>query len=458
MRNQDSLIQKIANLKHKFDSVKANFKYNFPQRKLRIVGVTGTDGKTTTTSLIYHILKQNKLNVAYISTIKAQIGDEALNIGLHVTTPEPWDVPKYLRKMVDKGIEFAILESTSQGLQQNRLWGIKYDAVTITNIKSDHLDYHKSWKNYAESKFLIIKQLAQHGLAVLNRDDSVSYNWLKSRIDMYNQENSLDVIWYSKNDVKNYKYDVNGLRFTFKGIEFNIPLLGEYNLENTLAAINICNKYLRLQQIANACKSFQTPKGRMEVIQKTPFTAIIDFAHTPHALGNALRSLTPMKDKHTKIIVVFGCAGKRDKKRREMGQIAAQFADVIVLTSEDPRDEKLANINNDIINYAQQYKGLLIKRFKDTNTYKTTSINDIKTQIHTTLNNNLKPIITFDEDTTLSRVDAIDFAVKIAQKHDIVFLTGKAHEASQCFGDKEYPWDEHRYLNKALKNLNTGKK
>src|SRR6185369_9500808 len=153
-RTQNSPIQKIANIYHMFQSIKANYKYGFPFKELKIIGITGTDGKTTTTSMIYHIFKQNKLKAAYISTIKGEIGSEKIDTGLHVTTPEPWDVPKYLRMMVNKGIKYAILESTSQGLQQNRLWGIKFDAATITNIKSDHLDYHKTWENYARAKFM----------------------------------------------------------------------------------------------------------------------------------------------------------------------------------------------------------------------------------------------------------------------------------------------------------------
>jgi UDP-N-acetylmuramoyl-L-alanyl-D-glutamate--2,6-diaminopimelate ligase len=455
MRTQNNLIQKLANLYHQAQSIKANFKYNFPYKDLKFIGVTGTDGKTTTTAMINHIMKQNELKVAYISTIKAEIGNQKIDTGLHVTTPDPWDVPKYLRMMADKGIEYAIIESTSQGLQQNRLWGIKYDAVTITNIKSDHLDYHKSWQNYAKAKFLAVKKLHTNGLAVLNADDLTSKDWLKEQLS---ENTDKEIIWYSKKDIKNYKYTIDGLKFEYKGVKFNIPLLGEYNLENSLAAINITNRYLRLPQIAKALASFQTPTGRMEVIQKQPFTAIIDFAHTPHALENALGALTPLKSNtDAKVIAVFGCAGKRDKRRREMGRVAAQQADLTILTAEDPRDEKLADINNDIVNYAQQFKGVLIKRIKDTHEYTELNLNELKNSIQLTIQTGQKPFIAFDEDTVKSRIEAIDLAVRLAEKNDIVFCTGKAHEESQCFGSKEYPWNEHRYLKRSLEKLTKGK-
>lgn len=457
MRTQNNPLQKLANIKHKLQSIRANMKYKFPYKKLKIIGVTGSEGKTTVIMLIYHILKQNGLKAAYTSTIKGQIGSRPLEMGLHVTTPEPWDMPKYLSMMVEQGIEYAVIESTSQGLEQNRLWGIKYDAVAITNIKSDHLDYHGTWENYARAKYQIIQKLGERGLAVLNKDDKNGYDWLKQNVDELNDNGKLDVTWVSKSDVTDYKYDINGLRFKYKGVSFTVPLLGEYNLENALMAINICNKYLRLPNIAKAIASFQTPTGRMEVVQKSPFTAIIDFAHTPNALHNALNSLTPLKNSSTKIITVFGCAGKRDKKRREMGKVAAELADIIILTAEDPRNEKLFDINTDIVNYARQYKGDLIIRFADTTEYRSTNINTIKEKITSAFDEGKKPIIAFDEDAIASRVDALDLAAKLAGKDDILFATGKSHEASLCFGEKEYSWNEHKYLKRALKNLKAGK-
>jgi len=458
MRTQDSPIQKLANLKHRFQSIRANLRHGFPYKKLKIIGVTGTDGKTTTTMMIYHILKQNKIKAAYISTIKAQIGNNEIDTGFHVTTPEPWDVPKYLDMMVKAGTDIAILETTSQGLEQNRLWGMNFDAAAITNIKSDHLDYHRTWENYAKSKFKILEKLSNGGLAVLNKDDAKSYDWLKKNADKLNEDNRFNILWYSKNDVKNFKYSVDGLKFKYKGVDFALPLLGEYNLENALAAINICNKYLRLPLIAKALKSFQTPNGRMEIIQKKPFISIIDFAHTPNALENALKSLAPLRSSGGRIIAVFGCAGKRDKKRREMGRIAGKLADIIVITAEDPRTENLFEINYDIINYAHQAKGEVIKRFKDDKNFRATDIKSLETAIDNSITQDQKPIIVFDEESIQNRIDAIELATKIAKEGDIVFLTGKAHEESLCFGSTEYPWNEHTYLKHALKALHSDKK
>ncbi|MBW7953676.1 UDP-N-acetylmuramyl peptide synthase, partial [Candidatus Dojkabacteria bacterium] len=179
---QDHIIQKLKNRYHLLQSLIANLKHGFPARELKVIAVTGTDGKTTTTSMIYHVLKEAGLKVGYISTIEAKIADETLDTGLHVTTPDPWDVPYYLDKMRRKGITHVVLESTSSGLQQNRLFGIKFDAATITNIKTDHLDYHGTWENYAAAKYLVAKKLKEKGLLVLNGDDKKSAEWLKEKL------------------------------------------------------------------------------------------------------------------------------------------------------------------------------------------------------------------------------------------------------------------------------------
>lgn len=448
---QDNPIQKIKNIVHLFQSIKANIKYKFPSRKLKIIGVTGSDGKTTTTSMIYHILKSNGLKVAYMSTISAMIGDEELDTGLHVTTPEPWDVPRYIRKMVDKGTEYLVLESTSNGLHQNRLWGIKFDSATITNIRMDHLDYHGTWKNYAKAKFLLLKALKVKGLAVLNADDIKSAKWLERHIKELKQ--SIETVWYKKVHVQGLEEGVDGMKFKYKKVDFHIPVIGAYNLENALAVINICNKYLSLEDIAKAFETFPIPKGRMEVIQREPYTVIIDFAHTPNALEQALKSTLTIMKPESRLISVFGCAGKRDKSRRNMGAVSAKYSDITILTAEDPRDEKLKNINSDIFKTAKEEGGKLVERFVDRVNYQNKlSVEKLNSEINKTFSEDKKPFFAFDEDSVSSREDAIDLALKLAKPSDVVFITGKAHEQSLAFGkeEKEYKWSDHETVNKII--------
>jgi UDP-N-acetylmuramoyl-L-alanyl-D-glutamate--2,6-diaminopimelate ligase len=449
---QNSPWQKAKNFYHLLQSVKANLKFGFPARGIKLIAVTGTDGKTTTTSLIYHILKQNNLKVGYISTIEARIGDKKLDTGLHVTTPDPWDVPMYLKLMQQAGIKLAVLEATSSGLQQNRLWGVSFDSATVTNIKYDHLDYHGNWENYAAAKFQAVKKLVKGGLAVLNKDDNNSANWLNTMLNNSRKKDEITINWYSKSDITNLSSTLNGMSFVYHGQSFEVPLIGNYNIENSLAAINICERYLDLKQIAAAIKSFPTPKGRMEVITRKPVTIIIDFAHTGHALEEALKAVAPLKSGSARLITVFGCAGKRDKSRRGMGEVSARLADITVLTAEDPRDEKLRDVNSEIFEHAKPQSAALVQRFPGHNDYEKqkNKLTEFRSKADQALADEEKPFFAFDEDSINSRYDAIDFAIGIANEGDIVFITGKAHEQSLCFGDTEYPWSEHDAVGRVL--------
>lgn len=453
MTQNDSL-QKVKNFVHLLQSVYGNIRYGFPAKKLKILAITGSDGKTTSTMMLYHILQKSGIKVGYISTIGARIGDEELDTGLHVTTPDPWMVPKYLRMMVDQEIEYVVMEATSNGLEQNRLWGITFSGGLITNIKSDHLDYHKTWENYARAKFKLITQLSSGAPIVINKEDTKSYKWIKKEITRLNLKQDFNLIEVKLEDAKKAQFSLDGFSFFLDGQRFNLQLLGKYNLENALGVIALARHLLPLEVIAKSLESFRAPKGRMELVQTKPFTVIIDFAHTPNSLREALKSLKELKTRTQKLIVVFGCAGKRDKERRLMGTVASEFADIIILTAEDPRDEKLFDINTQIYENSKKTGGELVSRITNHKDYTNTKLSTLKTLIDTTLRAEKIPVITFDEDSVRSREDAIDLAIKLASKEDIVFTTGKAHEQSLAFGpeEKEYPWSEHNIVKKSLQS------
>lgn len=447
-------IQKLKNLYHKFQSAFASRKYSHPQNDLVIIGVTGTDGKTTTTSMIYHVLKSAGLPVGYISTIKAEFGDKQLDTGFHVTTPDPQDLPRYLKMMKDDGVKFVILESTSSGLQQNRLHGINFDSGIITNIRNDHLDYHGTWENYAKAKFRLVEMMKDKGLAVLNNDDEVSANWIKKQSNNIKQD--IYVKWISFSDIKNPKQSIEGISFEYLDTHFEIPLVGEHNFHNALQVINLCLRYTDISVIAKALSTFTSPEGRMEIIQKEPFAIIVDFAHTPNALNSALESVTKIQKNNGRIITIFGCAGRRDKGRRLMGEVSAKLSDITILTAEDPRDEKLASINDNIIEAGKKANGQLIYRVPNNEDFRQMHMDVMIRSIDEALESGKKPFIAFDEDNINSRRDAIEFALKIAKKGDIVFSTGKGHEKSLAFGEKEteYPWSDQAVIKEFITSMN----
>jgi UDP-N-acetylmuramoyl-L-alanyl-D-glutamate--2,6-diaminopimelate ligase len=395
-----------------------------------VIGVTGTDGKTTTTNLVYHILRTAGIKAGMISTVNAVVGGETLDTGFHVTTPEAPDIQRYLARMRDAGMTHVVLETTSHGLVQKRVAEVDYDLAAVTNVTHEHLDYHRTYEGYLTAKGKLIEALAEgdqagkqvEKLAVLNKDD-VSYPYL-SRIApvktiSYSFRSNAD-IWADQ--IENTP---TGLSFTVHGQGKDFPictsLIGAYNVYNSLAALGLTVFGLDIPVTAaqKAFQSVETVPGRMEPVDLgQDFLAIVDFAHTPNAIRQALETARELTD--GKLIAVFGSAGLRDvQKRKLMPEIAIQIADEIILTAEDPRTELLESILADMKEGAEKGGGKQGVDFW------------------------LEP----------DRPAAIRQAIAHARKGDLVIVCGKGHEQSMCFGQVEYPWDDRTALRAALVEL-----
>jgi len=362
-------MQKLKNIYHLFQAILANILYGFPSRKLKVIGITGTDGKTTTTHLIAHILKTAGKKVSFVSSVFSSIGGKESDIGFHVTTPSSFVLQKLLKESADNHDEYFVLETTSHALDQNRVWGIKYEIGVITNITHEHLDYHKTYEDYTKTKLKLLK-MAKVGIKNTNKIANI----------------------------------IN-----------KIPNLTKFNQSNYSAAYSVCKQLgLSDEEILKAMRTFQLPKGRLDLVYDKDFKIIIDFAHTPNALLQLLPAIRKLYLKgNGRLIHLFGSAGLRDfTKRSLMGQISGKYSDLIILTEED---------------------------------YRTENLKKICLQIASGMKNKDYQII-------LNRQKAIAQAIKIARKGDIVVLTGKAHEKSLCRGKTECPWDEYEAVKKALFN------
>ncbi|MCK4588784.1 UDP-N-acetylmuramoyl-L-alanyl-D-glutamate--2,6-diaminopimelate ligase, partial [Candidatus Woesebacteria bacterium] len=298
--------------------------YGHPSKKLKVIGVTGTDGKTTTATLIYWILKKAGKKAGLISTVSAKIGEKEFETGLHVTSSEPLKLQEFLAKMVEKKCEYVVLEVTSHGLDQERVAGIKFDIGVLTNITHEHLDYHKSWQAYRRAKAKLFEGV---NLVVLNKDDK-SFSYISRFVSK-----KAKIISYALKKAA----DLNLENIVLSG---KTKLLAEYNLANTLAAVAVTRELgVSEEDIKTALSSFKLPTGRLEKINEgRDFDIYIDFAHTPNALEKVLSHLR--KETKGRLITIFGSAGERDKEKRFlMGEIAARLADVSIFTAEDPRTE-----------------------------------------------------------------------------------------------------------------------
>mgnify|MGYP002624118746 CR=1 FL=1 len=401
--------------------------YGFPSRQLIMIGVTGTNGKTSTVDLIRGILSAAGIRMGMLSTLKAIIGDYQEPLELHVSTPEAPVVQRYLRQMVDAGLTHCVLESTSIGLEQHRVTAVEFDIAVITNITHEHLDYHGSFEAYTQSKERLFHSVATNDptphkpddvmkTAVLNLDDS-SYQRLAvipaPRQISYSLHNSTADL-----HVTDLVTDPAGSSFTLhlagEKLAVRSPLLGIFNVANMLAAagaglaLNIPPETIKagLQAVGQI-------HGRMHQIQRgQEFIVHIDFAHTPDGLEKAIQAARGILDqmgRDGRIITVFGSAGKRDpEKRRMMAEISTQLADYTVLTAEDPRTESLDDI------LAAMAAGCLAAGGVEGETF--WRIRD--------------------------RGQAIYFALGLARPEDFVLVCGKGHEQSMCFITTEYPWDD----------------
>lgn len=395
--------------------------YELDTSKVTLIGVTGTDGKTTTTEMLYSILTAAGFKVGLVNTIKAKIGEDEIDTGFHVTTPSAQENAKLLKKMLDVGCTHIILECTSQGLKTGRLAGLKFDFAVYTNITAEHLDFHKTLENLIEAKsFLIKKHLKPTGWAILNADNANIFTNLAGQFQ--------NELFYSTVSQDGKFITAANIQETGTSLEFDlveagstvgsitIPMIGLYNVSNALAAISVGLKLgVAVPVIADGLAKLPVVTGRTQVIQREPFYVLVDFAHTPNGLANVLNSVRHLVKQTGKLIVVFGCAGKRDpSKRFPMGETAGKLADITILTAEDPRSESLTQINSEI----------------ETGWKATATAN--------------KQLIRFDDDShdVQVRRDAIKIALELAKPGDVVIMCGKAHEKSLCFGNTEYPWND----------------
>ncbi|NCN06417.1 MAG: hypothetical protein GW946_01060 [Candidatus Pacebacteria bacterium] len=377
----------------------AQIQTKFPERKLRVIAITGTDGKTSSSTLLQHVLLFAKRKSGLISTIGFFLGKNPSDSGLHVTAPQPKDLYKFMQELVKKKYEFLVLETTSHGLYQYRTWGIRPEIAAITNIAREHLDYHRTYKQYVAAKSLLLKNAKT---IVLNADD-FSFPLLSK------QTKEKKVLTYSSSD----RLPVG----VTKAIRARFP--EQYNQQNARMVFTICQILgISIQDFIQSLSSFQHAPGRMQWLQlNKKFAVIVDFAHTPQGVAavlTALKKLQTTQNKLGKLLVVLGSAGLRDREKRpEMGKVATELADLAIFTAEDPRTE-------DVWSIIRQMKEQL-----SANHNKIVSIAD--------------------------RKRAIAFALAAAKANDIVAILGKGHEQSMCYGTKEIPWDDARVATELAK-------
>ncbi len=381
-------------------------------KKLKIIGITGTNGKTTTAYLIKDILEKSGHKTGMTGTVKYAVSDRQYNADR--TTPEPKELHTLFKEMADAGCEYAVMEVSSMALEQMRVYGIEFEAAVFTNLTQDHLDYHITMENYLASKKILFSQCKN---AIINYDDNYSGEILSCcSCPVLTYSAKMDEADYT---AKNIRLGNEGVCYELVGSGFigraGVKTPGMFSVYNSMAAA-VCCKVLgidlnnSLEIISASCSA----PGRCEVVKTdTPYTIIIDYAHTPDALENIISSVRGFC--RGRIITVFGCGGDRDKSKRPvMGRVASQLSDIVIVTSDNPRTEDPQEIIKDILNGINKKK-----------------------QIY----------------SEVSRREAVKKAMKLAAENDIIILAGKGHETYQIFNEDKTEFDERKIIFEILKEI-----
>lgn len=378
---------------------------NYAQKinRLKLVALTGTNGKTTTAYMTYELLRKLNIKCAYIGTIGFYYNDiyeKTLN-----TTPDILATYNYLLKAQESGCTIAIIEASSIGLYEGRLNGLNFDIAVFTNLTHDHLDFHKNMHNYMEAKKLLFNTLKDDGISILNSDDKYYENFITKNTITYGFKNA--DIKCTKHDIlyKNFSYEYKG-----KTYDMASPLFGKYNVYNVMASVGILSSLgISLDKINKYYALIEKPSGRINTLNYKSNTIIIDYAHTPDGIKQVLSSVSNMQKGH--IYVVFGCPGNRDRQKRPlMGKAVQKYADFFILTDDDPHDEDERQIVKDTL------KGITTDKFE----------------------------------VIIDRKKAITKAFNMLKENDILLILGKGHENEIIIKDKRIKHNDLEFIQKLI--------
>ena len=394
----------VENTRAVYSPICANY-FGNPAKKLKLIGLTGTNGKTTTTFIIKQILENLGKKTGLIGTVQNMVGDEIYPA--HYTTPDPYELQSLFAKMVDAGCEHCVMEVSSQALAQGRVAGIEFELAAFTNLTQDHLDYHKTWENYFEAKKMLFKNCK---IALTNIDDKHGLKiveGLPCRVATYSVDNNA-----SDFTARNVCFAADGVKYELVSDRIgrvSCPIPGRFSVYNSLCAVAAAITLgFDFEEVLRAISRCSGVKGRIEVVPTpTDYTVIIDYAHSPDGLENIIRSLREIAK--GRVVTLFGCGGDRDKTKRPlMGEIASRLSDFCIVTSDNPRSEKPSDIIDDILE----------------------GMNNSKTP---------KKVIE-------NRKEAIFWALENARENDIILLAGKGHETYQILNDGTIHFDEREVV------------
>ena len=409
--NQEVTYIQVENSNEALAFLASNF-YDNPSIKLKLVGVTGTNGKTTIATLLYNLFSQAGFQVGLLSTVKVMIGQGTFP-ATH-TTPDSISINKYLAQMVDAGCQYCFMEVSSHGIAQKRTAALDFDGGLFSNLSHDHLDYHKTFAEYRDVKKSFFDQLDKKAFAITNADDKNGEFMLqncKANKLSYGLKNVADI------QGQVLESQISGMLMRIQNNEIWVQLIGSFNASNLLAVYGAAiNLGLSEEEVLLQLSTLKSVSGRFQYfVSDDKITAIVDYAHTPDALENVLKTIEEIRTRNEQLITVVGCGGNRDKtKRPEMGQIASEMSNQVIFTSDNPRNEDPMVI-----------------------------LSEIEAGVEA---QNVRKVLTIED-----RAQAIKTACKLAKSGDIILIAGKGHEDYQEIKGVKYHFNDYELVQEFLK-------
>ena len=388
--------------------------FSSPSSKLKLIGITGTNGKTTIATLLYSLYKTAGLKAGLISTVINYV--DGKEIDSTQTTPDSLTINKLLYQMVEEGIQYCFMEVSSHGIEQRRISGLKFAGGIFSNLTHDHLDYHNSFEDYRDVKKDFFDNLPNTAFSLVNKDDKNGKYMVqntKSRIFTYGLKT------YADYKIKILESSLEGMLLKINESEFWSNLSGKFNAYNLLAVFSTASILgMPFSETLQLMSMLKNVKGRFEYLKLNNITAIVDYAHTPDALKNIINSINEIKTNKESLITIIGCGGNRDKSKRPvMGDIASSLSSKVIFTSDNPRNESPEKIIQD-----------MVSGVKPLNSVKTISI--------------------------ANRKEAIKTACQLAKSNDIILIAGKGHEKFQEINNKKHLFDDYKVVKECLTKMN----
>ena len=388
--------------------------FSNPSSKLKLIGVTGTNGKTTIATLLYSLYKTAGLKAGLISTVINYVDEKEMDSTQ--TTPDSLTINKLLYQMVEEGIQYCFMEVSSHGIEQRRISGLEFSGGIFSNLTHDHLDYHNSFEDYRDVKKDFFDNLPNTAFSLINKDDKNGKYMVqntKSKIFTYGLKT------YADYKIKILEFSLEGMLLKINESEFWSNLSGRFNAYNLLAVFSTASILgMPFSETLQLMSMLKNVKGRFEYLKLNNITAIVDYAHTPDALKNIINSINEIKTNKESLITIIGCGGNRDRSKRPvMGDIASSLSSKVIFTSDNPRNESPEEIIQD-----------MVSGVKPLNSVKTISI--------------------------ANRKEAIKTACQLAKSNDIILIAGKGHEKFQEINDKKHLFDDYKVVKECLTKMN----